>query len=300
MSDNKPLKLLAVGDVRGRINDLMKRLKTVNKKAGPFDMAFCVGSFFNEEEHGVVATDLSLWNDIRSGKVQVPFPVYILGPLNEKQTAHYSDLNGCEISENLVYLGRGGCLTTNNGLTVAYLSGSSLNHPDDKVKIDVNKQIKTLEARTGCETSGFKGVDVLMTSDWPSGITNHAAEPEGFIRKEDESARTLVARLALKLKPRYHFAGIHDAFYERLPYRNHRVINEQAKHATRFIALAEVGNLEKKKWIYAFNIVPMAKLSNSELVVQPANVTESPFKQSDVELVQVFKPRQILTFYTFH
>ena len=34
----KSLKILAVGDVKGRISDLVKRLKTVNKKAGPFDM----------------------------------------------------------------------------------------------------------------------------------------------------------------------------------------------------------------------------------------------------------------------
>ena len=35
---SKSLKILAVGDVKGRISDLVKRLKTVNKKAGPFDM----------------------------------------------------------------------------------------------------------------------------------------------------------------------------------------------------------------------------------------------------------------------
>ena len=85
---------------------------------------------------------------------------------------------------------------------------------------------------------------------------------------------------------RYHFAGLHDSFYERLPYRNHRMMQEPPRHTTRFIGLAEVGNLEKKKWIYAFNMVPLAQMDSSELTVQPANTTESPFKQKDIELPQ--------------
>ena len=186
-----------------------------------------MGSFFsNQPPDGVDPGDsLILWNDIKSGKVgeilrrtrsylqlksetalwlqaTLPFPVYILGPVHESQTELFSDLNGCELADNLVYLGRGGCLMTNEGLTVAYLSGASTKHSDPRMRIDAAKQIRTLEARTGCEAPDFKGVDVLITSDWPSGISSNAGEPVGFLDKEDESARTLVARLALKLKPR--------------------------------------------------------------------------------------------------
>ena len=143
-------------------------------------------------------------------QVQLPFPVYILGPVHESQAGLFPDLNGCELAENLVYLGRGGCLKTNEGLTVAYLSGSSTKHPDPKVRIDAAKQVRTMEARTNCEAADFKGVDVLITSDWPSGVANHAGDPVGFLSKEDESARTLVARLALKLRPRF---GSHSSFY---------------------------------------------------------------------------------------
>ena len=45
-------------------------------------------------------------------------------------------------------------------------------------------------------------------------------------------------------------------------------MQEPARHTTRFIGLAEVGNLEKKKWLYAFNIVPMAALPSTELTAQ--------------------------------
>ncbi len=55
----------------------------------------------------------------------------------------------------------------------------------------------------------------------------------------------------------------------------------------RFIGLAEVGNPAKQKWIYAFNIVPMDTMEKSELLTQPTNVTEMPFKDSHLKLAPV-------------
>lgn len=52
---------------------------------------------------------------------------------------------------------------------------------------------------------------------------------------------------------------------------------ESAKHVTRFLGLAKVGNPDKKKYLYAFNITPMNKLSQGELVKQPEDVTECPY-----------------------
>lgn len=68
-----------------------------------------------------------------------------------------------------------------------------------------------------------------------------------------------------------------------------QVISESVRHVTRFIGLASVGNPEKQKWIYAFNIVPIESMDRSELVMQPANVTEMPFKESHLKLVSVIK-----------
>ena len=44
----KPIKILACGDVKGQIGALIKRVETVNKKAGPFEMVLCSGQFFDE------------------------------------------------------------------------------------------------------------------------------------------------------------------------------------------------------------------------------------------------------------
>ena len=59
-------------------------------------------------------------------------------------------------------------------------------------------------------------------------------------------------------------------------------MNEAAKHNTRFIALAKVGNPEKKKWIYAFNITPMKTIDRSDLVAQAKDVTDMPYTQADI------------------
>lgn len=59
--------------------------------------------------------------------------------------------------------------------------------------------------------------------------------------------------------------------------RNHQVLQESTRHVTRFIALSKVANAKKLKWLYAFNVVPMANLAQTKLVEQPAIVTVSPF-----------------------
>ncbi len=59
------------------------------------------------------------------------------------------------------------------------------------------------------------------------------------------------------------------------------------RHVTRFISLHDVNNPAKKKWLYAFNIVPMSKIDKSELLAQPANITEMPFKESHLQLANV-------------
>ena len=109
------LKVLVSGDTDGNISALFKRVETVNSKAGPFEMLLCVGSFFGPGNLG--------WADYKSGRCKVPLPTYILGPTHPSQLISYPDLAGCELAENLIYLGKQGCFTTKEGLRIAYLSG---------------------------------------------------------------------------------------------------------------------------------------------------------------------------------
>jgi hypothetical protein len=53
-----------------------------------------------------------------------------------------------------------------------------------------------------------------------------------------------------------------------------------AQHCSRFISLGKVGNPEKKKYIYAFNVMPMKVMRKEELVTEPPNITPNPFTGS--------------------
>ena len=64
-----PIKVLFVGDARGDVGSLIKKLELVNKKSGPFSAAFVVGGLLDSSSkaEGIpLASDASL-------------PIYFLG-----------------------------------------------------------------------------------------------------------------------------------------------------------------------------------------------------------------------------
>ena len=60
--------------------------------------------------------------------------------------------------------------------------------------------------------------------------------------------------------------------------RNNSRSGEPMSHSTRFIALAEVGNAEKRKWLYALNIAPLEQMKESELSQGTTDETPSPYE----------------------
>ena len=218
--------------------------------------------------------DKEYWDDLKSGKKKTPVPIYILGPVNTDQKWLFPDLEGCELATDIIYLGSVGLLTTSQGLSLAYISPN----------VDFEK-IKSLEVRTKCNSEGFQGVDILLSSDWPNGI----GSPDNEVKPTDGDP--MISRLAVKLLPRYHFSGQRNVFYERVPYRNHRVMVQTQKHVTRFIGMAKVGNAEKRKWIYAFNINPMKHMARSELIAQPPSASDIPYSQSNLSKVTTFSSK---------
>ncbi|OON16833.1 hypothetical protein X801_07340, partial [Opisthorchis viverrini] len=125
---------------------------------------------------------------------------------------------------------------------------------------------------TAAEDIGFIGVDLLLTPNWPSGIGNRTSTPlpdECIVLSKTGSKA--ISKLAYFLRPRYHFSSGMGCYYERAPYRNHRVLQEKASHVTRFIALADVKNPLNRK------LVPIDKMSRQDLTQQPPDVTENPY-----------------------
>ncbi|ODN06030.1 CWF19-like protein 1 [Orchesella cincta] len=272
----KSLKILVAGDVDGKFKELFDRVTTVNKKNGPFSMLFCVGSFFPptfQEELDIPPA---------------PVPTYVLGPVTSQQLAYFPDLNGAEIAPNITYLGRQGVYNESSGLKIAYLSGIQQESGKTKEEHNFNHEdVRNLHIRLENE-SGFRGVDIFLTTQWPAGVQNHAPPPE----EEPSQASTLLSPLTKRLKPRYHFAGIEGIHYERVPFRNHEVLAQAAQHCTRFIALGKVANSKKRKWIYAFNIVPLAHISREELMQEPNNITQNPFVSQTVPQIQLKNENQ--------
>lgn len=60
----------------------------------------------------------------------------------------------------------------------------------------------------------FLGIDILLTSEWPTDAEKHSINQPSSIVSGSRS----ISRLAAGLKPRYHFAG-RQGHFERTPYR---------------------------------------------------------------------------------
>lgn len=193
-----------------------------------------------------------------------------LGPCCPSTSQHYTE-DSMEFSPSLTYLGKKGILNSASGLSIGYLSGieagangANAFQFDEKTIDDLLMPVRA--------SSGFLGLDILLTSMWPSDVWKHSQNQP----PEEVEGSKSISRLAAGLKPRYHFAG-RGCHYERSPYRNHRVLLEPAQHVTRFIGLATVDNPKKEKWLYAFSITPLKKMNRPELTVQPPNCSEFPY-----------------------
>nr|XP_040030290.1 CWF19-like protein 1 [Gasterosteus aculeatus aculeatus] len=276
----QPVRVLACGDVGGRLSALFNRVQSIQKKAGPFDLLLCVGEFF-----GATPEAEAEWQQYKTGAKKAPVHTYVLGAASQETVRSFPGAEGCELAENITYLGRRGVFTGVSGLQIAYVSGREALQEPAPAHCFTSKDLSALVAPL---TSGskFRGVDVLLTCQWPRGVWQYGNAPEVNTKACGSGA---VAELADHLKPRYHFAALEGAHYERLPYRNHVILQENAQHVSRFIALAAVNNPAKKKYLYAFNIVPMKTMDPSELVKQPQDVTENPYRRSTKERAERLK-----------
>uniref|UniRef100_A0A8C9XF11 CWF19-like protein 1 n=1 Tax=Sander lucioperca TaxID=283035 RepID=A0A8C9XF11_SANLU len=253
----QPVRVLACGDVEGRLTALFNRVQTIQKKAGQFDV-----------------TAEAEWQQYKTGAKKAPIHTYILGAASQETVKSFPSADGCELADNITYLGRRGVFTGVSGLQIAYVSGREALQEPAPAHCYTSKDLSALVAPL-TSSSKFRGVDILLTSQWPRGVWHYGNNPEVNTKFCGSSS---VATLADKLKPRYHFAALEGAHYERLPYRNHVILQENAQHVSRFIALAIVNNPAKKKYLYAFNIIPMKTMDPSELVKQPQDVTENPYR----------------------
>ncbi|XP_078481216.1 CWF19-like protein 1 [Ciona intestinalis] len=265
------LKILVCGDVSGKLDALYGRVKRLQSKGNNFELLLCVGEFFGGKDE-----DQVLWKEYLEGRKKSPISTFILGPNDETTESYFDDSadDGAELCENITHLGKKGIFTGTSGLKIAYVSGTQSTGTSTKTSFS-DDDIRGLASQLGVGGSEYHGVDILMTSSWPNGVSAFGNSPSSEKCKSCGSAA--IAELAKSSKPRYHFAGLEGVNYERVPYRNHTVLAEPSRHVTRFIALSSVGNPNKEKYLYAFSITPMSLMTQQELNSQPPEATESPY-----------------------
>ncbi|KRY75958.1 CWF19-like protein 1 -like protein, partial [Trichinella pseudospiralis] len=266
-------RILVCGDVDGNFVNLWVRMEQVLRKVGTFEMMLVCGEFFG--------SDLQENRRVLNGELRCTIPTYILGPLKADSVRNYRTEAGAELGHNLIYLGKKGIFTSASGLTIAYLSGTEAEYEDE-----THFSAETVDSLIGQVTAraNFTGVDILLTSQWPRGVEKNSSYIPDLFEDEELNCSALVSKLAAALKPRYHFSANTGCHYERPPYRNHKVLQEQTCHATRFVGLARNGNPQKLKYLFAFNIVPMKHMVRSQLIDLPANTTEFPYAEVLEEL----------------
>ncbi|OAD59303.1 CWF19-like protein 1 [Eufriesea mexicana] len=281
-------KVLICGDVEGHFKFLFNKVEAINKKSGPFDFLLCVGNFFGKNN-----TELELY---KNGMKSISVPTYIIGANNEADLNNYPDVDGCEICQNLTYLGKRGLYTASSGLKIAYISGIENNSSEKKSIYFSESDVVSIKQACLKGQPSFRGIDILMSSPWPAGVTNLDPNKPSF--KYDGSK--LISWLAAQIKPRYHVSGLEGIHYERPPYRNQSLQDGNIEIATRFIALAPVMNNQKKKWLYALNLTPVDRTRLSDLITKTTDETESPYPRlmlSNEPSLKILEPKHTQFFY---
>ncbi|XP_056630203.1 CWF19-like protein 1 homolog [Diorhabda sublineata] len=266
-------KILLCGDVEGKFDTLFKRVESINKKSGPFDCLLCVGNFFGINNRQFISYKL--------GDKKVPIPTYILGANKEDHVTEYpADDSQFELCPNVYYLGKRGIYTDSKGVKIAYISGIAETN-SKKAWTYSEKDISDL-CDVVYRNPSFRGVDILLTSQWPSNIISDETKN---ITLPVNMTSDFPSYLCMKLKPRYIISGLEGIYYERPPFRCPNLGDNDTtmELATRFIGLARVGNPDKLKWIYALSITPLDKIKVSELLQKTTDESFCPFNLSELE-----------------
>lgn len=212
-------------------------------------------------------------------------PTYILGANKADHKQFFSD-SQYELCPNVYYLGKRGLYTSSGGLKIAYISGVYSDTESDSGNT-FNYTVKDIqELYDVCVrgNSNFRGIDILLSSQWPSGITKNTTAPQ-----ELSNASDLLAWLTLKLKPRYVISGLEGIHFERAPFRCRNLTPDgDLEIVTRFIALARVGNPKKEKWIYALSLTPLDRMRIADLLQRTTDETECPFDFEQLESTRMY------------
>ena len=282
--------IFVAGDVRGRLGRLYKRVRAADKAHGPFRLVLCVGEFFPPAPAGEEPSADEDGVDIAkyiTGEEKAPLPTYFIG--GEDRDGLLSVMGDMqELCANITYLGKHGVARL-DGLQVGFISGFYADAREgetpstdaEKDAAERKRKLVTKLAELTTDTNEpYRGVDVLLTNQWPRGITaalsSDASPPQNAAR----SSGTVTVASAM-LRPRYHFAGTEGVSWTRAPY-----VSQATDYVTRFVALGCVA-MQKgaPKYLHALKITPMGDMPPAELTQGIDTATRDPFASISAGLV---------------
>lgn len=271
----RPHKLFVAGDPRGHIEKLFSTAQAQAAKVGGIEALLCVGRLLPDEAEGGMLAYLR-------GEKKPPIETFFI---DSNAALLQAAPLGRTLCENLHFLGGYGVKTI-CGLRVAFLSGyydpARYSTPDvDFVGGAFTARAVNNLRRVVAEDKWKRGVDLLLTTAWPSGLDQkleEAAKPGQVaeLRPWQEVAAPPLAELCGALEPRYHLFGTADIFYQRPPFKAPR-----REHACRCIGLGWVAS--KRKWLHALSLSPMDCMKREDLRQLPAGTTACPFPRREVE-----------------
>ncbi|MEN2496226.1 MAG: hypothetical protein MHMPM18_000775 [Marteilia pararefringens] len=113
----------------------------------------------------------------------------------------------------------------------------------------------------------YKGIDILLTIHFPKYINDCCdnKSKEKFDKTDSNSYYEEISFIASKICPRYHISQS-NVFIERIPYRNHIILQEKPALPTRFISMPPLVNNDREKSVYAFNITQLSSMDPNQLL----------------------------------
>jgi len=267
-------KVLITGDVEGNFDFLLSKIEQLSQKQS-FDFCLCVGKTLSVNFNP---------NQFNLDNKKIPLPIYFVDTSEFSPILHTLHPNGIEVVPNLTFLGKSG-IKNIQGISVAYLSG--------KIKDSSNpyqSQAKKFNAGyydaedldniiNNQDTLSSKGIDILLTSEWPQGFDSNLPEKLSYQIKNQSFD---VTNLVNTLKPRYHIVGLENFFYKRPAYSN-----DGKTFITRLIGIAKVpkdsNTQTKQQYIYALQLKGIEEMTQEELAVKPSDTTANPYTPENLQ-----------------
>ena len=183
----------------------------------------------------------------------------------------YHHAKHLQICPNLHFLGKRSTTKTSEGVKIVTLGGQI----DKAVAGGLSKE-QHLPFHTFGDAKAVHGAnnaDILLTTMWPASIRAGSKVPNQ-VGSIDPAGQEHISALCAALKPRYHLSTSLNSFFEREPFfHNATSDSPDLRPITRFISLAQYGNSEKQKYIYAFTL----HVTVDTTAALPPGTTTSPF-----------------------